>query len=258
MAYVGSAPAAPAARRSAARWSWSCRGCRRRRCTRRPAITAAERRPSAAARAGRGAAASTYSGLSSRTAVETTTVSTSRDLRRRRGRGGRSRRARAARERRRVGAVAAADRDAAGEHDPGDAGQPGAADADEVHPAELARPAAARRGRAPSSAAAASSTIRGQLLVGVARDQAGRGGAHRGQPVGVGGERRARCAATQSEVRSASATRSAPPASTTGRALCACSPLPIGSGTKIAGSPTAAASVTLLAPARQTTRSAAA
>ena len=32
--------------------------------------------------------------------------------------------------------VAPGDRDAAGEHDPGDAGQPGAADADEVHPAE--------------------------------------------------------------------------------------------------------------------------
>ena len=40
-----------------------------------------------------------------------------------------------------------------------------------------------------------------------------------------------------------------PPASTTGRALSSCSPLPIGSGTKTAGRPTAATSVTVLAPA---------
>ena len=63
---------------------------------------------------------------------------------------------------------------------------------------------------------------------------------------------------THSGVRAASATSSPPPASTTGRALWACSPLPIGSGTKIAGSPTPETSVTVLLPARQSTASAAA
>ena len=39
IAYVGSAPAARGRPSSAARWWWSCRGCRRPRRTRRPAIT---------------------------------------------------------------------------------------------------------------------------------------------------------------------------------------------------------------------------
>ena len=64
--------------------------------------------------------------------------------------------------------------------------------------------------------------------------------------------------ATHAEVSSSSFTSSAPPASTTGRALRTCSPLPIGNGTKMPGSPTAAASMTLLAPPRESTRSAAA
>ena len=66
------------------------------------------------------------------------------------------------------------------------------------------------------------------------------------------------CAVTHALVNAASSTSSAPPASTTGLAFSGCSPLPNGSGTKIAGTPTAAASVTLEAPARQTMRSAAA
>ena len=45
------------------------------------------------------------------------------------------------RQERRVLVVAAGDRDALLRHDPGDRGQPGAADADEVDPAELRRPA---------------------------------------------------------------------------------------------------------------------
>ena len=39
-----------------------------------------------------------------------------------------------------------------------------------------------------------------------------------------------------------------PPASTTGRALSACSPLPIGRGTNIAGNPTPETSVTVFEP----------
>ncbi len=65
-------------------------------------------------------------------------------------------------------------------------------------------------------------------------------------------------AGAHSGVIATSCTSRAPPASTTGRALSSCSPLPIGNGTKTAGSPVAATSVTVLAPARQTTRSAAA
>ena len=73
-----------------------------------------------------------------------------------------------------VDAVAAADRDAAGQHDPGDPGQPGAADADEVHPAEpLGREELVRHGRLISGALQHDPR---QLLVGVARDQR-RGGA---------------------------------------------------------------------------------
>ena len=64
--------------------------------------------------------------------------------------------------------------------------------------------------------------------------------------------RSGRVAEAHSGVKAASSTSSPPPASTTGRALSACSPLPIGSGTKTAGSPTAATSVTVFAPARQT------
>ncbi len=65
-------------------------------------------------------------------------------------------------------------------------------------------------------------------------------------------------ARTQSGVQSASSTISPPPAATTGPAIIACSPLPIGSGTYAAGRPTAVTSTTVLAPARHSTRSAAA
>ena len=46
--------------------------------------------------------------------------------------------------------------------------------------------------------------------------------------------------------------------STTGCAFSACSPLPCGSGTKTAGSPTADTSATVIAPERHSTASAAA
>jgi hypothetical protein len=58
-------------------------------------------------------------------------------------------------------------------------------------------------------------------------------------------------------VRAASSTSNPPPASITALALRACSPLPIGSGTKTAGSPTPDTSVTVLEPDRQRTASAA-
>ena len=61
-----------------------------------------------------------------------------------------------------------------------------------------------------------------------------------------------------SGVRSASSTIRPPPASTTGRALRRCSPLPMGRGTKTAGRPTADSSATVTAPERQSARSAAA
>ena len=65
-------------------------------------------------------------------------------------------------------------------------------------------------------------------------------------------------ARSQSAVRSASSTSRPPPAATTGSALSRCSPLPIGSGTYTAGRPTVVTSQTVLAPARHSTRSAAA
>ena len=65
-------------------------------------------------------------------------------------------------------------------------------------------------------------------------------------------------ASTRSPVSSASATSTPPPAATTGSALSACSPLPCGSGTYTAGRPTADTSATVIAPARQSTASAAA
>ncbi len=78
-----------------------------------------------------------------------------------------------------------------------------------------------------------------QLLVGVQGDEVGRGRAHRGEPLRVLQQRVRRGAAIQSGVRSASSTSSPPPASMTALALSACSPLPIGSGTKTAGKPDA-------------------
>ena len=65
-------------------------------------------------------------------------------------------------------------------------------------------------------------------------------------------------ASTRSPVSSASGTSTPPPAATTGSALSACSPLPCGSGTYTAGRPTADTSATVIAPARQSTASAAA
>ncbi|BAI65179.1 transposase and inactivated derivative [Rothia mucilaginosa DY-18] len=64
--------------------------------------------------------------------------------------------------------------------------------------------------------------------------------------------------ANHSPVTSASFTSRAADASTRERAFRACSPLPIGSGTKIAGTPTAATSLTVAAPERTSRRSAAA
>src|SRR5699024_7766150 len=61
-----------------------------------------------------------------------------------------------------------------------------------------------------------------------------------------------------SAVRSRSSTSRAAPPATRSRALSACSPLPCGSGTNTAGSPTADTSATVMAPARDGARSAAA
>ena len=157
--------------------------------------------------------------------------------------------------------VAAADRDAAGQHDPGDAGQAGAADADEVHPPEpvggqqLVGDGDPHR-RAPPAGV---EHHPGQLLVGVARDQAGGRGAT-SSPAGPRSVARAGHGGghplrRQRGVRRPAARRRR---RRPGRALSSCSPLPIGSGTNTAGRPTAATSVTVFAPARQTTRSAAA
>ena len=63
---------------------------------------------------------------------------------------------------------------------------------------------------------------------------------------------------THSDVQSGSSTISPPPERTTGAAMSSCSPLPMGSGTYAAGSPTAVISITVLAPARHSARSAAA
>ena len=78
----------------------------------------------------------------------------------------------------------------------------------------------------------------GQPLVGVrhARPRR-RAAAYAGQRRRVGEQRHAACDSIQAGVRSASSTSRPPPASTTGRALRRCSPLPMGSGTKAAGQP---------------------
>ena len=65
-------------------------------------------------------------------------------------------------------------------------------------------------------------------------------------------------AATHSAVKAPSCDQQATAGVDDGPGVEACSPLPIGSGTNTAGSPVAATSVTVLAPARHTTRSAAA
>ena len=62
----------------------------------------------------------------------------------------------------------------------------------------------------------------------------------------------------QSPVSSASSTSRPPPRCTMGRALRRCSPLPMGSGTYAAGSPTAVSSAQVIAPARHSAKSAAA
>ena len=181
--------------------------------------------------------ASTYSGLSSRTAVETTSVSAPATWA---ASWPRWTRAPSARSASRVGescGVAAADRDAAAEHDPGDAGQPGAADADEVHPAEPVGRAGSRRGPGPSSRRSRRlDDDPGELVVGVARDQRGRGRAHRARAGRRRWPGRGRWRATHSGGHRGVA----PPGGRRRRprpdARCAsCSPLPIGSGTKIAG-----------------------
>ena len=66
------------------------------------------------------------------------------------------------------------------------AGQPGAADADEVHAAEAVGREHLVGDAGPSSAGLQHDP--GQLLVGVARDQRRGRRAHRGQPLGVGGQ----------------------------------------------------------------------
>ena len=74
--------------------------------------------------------------------------------------------------------------DPAGQHDPGDAGQAGAADADEVDAAEPVGGEDLVGDGDPHRPAVRAIDPR-QLLVGVARDQPGRGGAHRA-PAGRG------------------------------------------------------------------------
>ena len=147
-----------------------------------------------------------------------------------------------------------------------DAGHAGAADPDEVHAAELVAAGTAsvksnRRSRrpppqAPPRRAAACDQV-GQPLVGVAHAEGRRGRAHGGQP-SASVEQRHERARTQSGVRSRVVDEQAAAGGHEAAALSRCSPLPIGSGTYAAGSPTAVSSQTVLAPARQTTRSAAA
>ena len=163
--------------------------------TRRPAITDAEpgraRQHPQAPRCGPPAT----SGLSSRTAVETTTVSALAERARRRGRGG----TRDAELAQRVAGsaspvVAAAHGQPARDHDPRDRGQPGAADADEVHAPELGRRAAARRGRAGAAGSPAgpptASTIRASLSSASRGTSAAAAAPIAGEPVGVGHQRR--------------------------------------------------------------------
>ena len=130
--------------------------------------------------------------------------------------------------------VAAGDGDAAGQHDPRDPGQPRAADADEVHGAELVR---GEQGlgdgdphRSAPAAGARGEDHLGQLVVGVERDHVVAAARHRASRSGSV-SRSGTVLRTHSGVSAASATSRPPPASTTGRALRACSPLPIGSGT---------------------------
>ena len=116
---------------------------------------------------------------------------------------------------RRVDAVAAADLDAAGQHDPGDAGQPGAADADEVHAAQpVGRQDLLGDGhlhRAPTSStirATNSSASRGMTAEAAAPMVA--------QPRRCRRRGPARARRPTRSVSSASSTSRPPPASTTG------------------------------------------
>src|SRR5205085_6713203 len=153
------------------------------------------------------------------------------------------------------------------EHDPRDAGHADTADADEVHPAEgvgggdlegevrlhdrarraLASPASATA-RSTRSASRSSPSVMANAAAALPMAASSLASTSRGTSVSL----------THCGVHWASSTRIPPPASTTGSALKRCSPLPIGSGTYAAGSPTVVSSQTVPAPARQTTASAAA
>ncbi len=157
-------------------------------------------------------------------------------------------------QRRRVATVGAADLDTAGDHDSRNGRQPGTADADEVDTSEVL--VAKDRIRNGNPHRAAPRIIRASE-VSASREISALAAAPMARIRSESLIRAGTVALTQSEVRSASSMSRPPPTSTIGRALSRCSPLPIGSGTKIAGSPTAAASHTLEAPARHSTRSAA-
>ena len=121
-------------------------------------------------------------------------------------------------------------------------GQRRAADADEVHAAELlARPDRRRERDSHGAPLGAALTGRddegGQPFVGVAPDEPRRRGRHLGQPGSGRRPAAGTCSRTQSGVNAASSTSTPPPASTTASAFSACSPLPIGSGTKTVGQP---------------------
>src|SRR6185295_18452698 len=137
-----------------------------------------------------------------------------------------------------------------GQQDAGDAAHPRAADADEVDghaasPPVFLRVLPTSRTRWASRSAASACPER-RAAAPVAASRAG--------SVSSGTS----SASTRSPVSSASGTSTPPPAATTGAALSACSPLPCGSGTYTAGSPTADTSATVIAPHRPSTASAAA
>ena len=238
MAYVGSAPAACSATVSSevvVVLPWVPATA----TTRRPAITAASAAERGSIRRPR-RTASTNSGLSSRTAVETTTVSASPTCA---ASWPRWTRAPSSRSACRIGEslpslpLTATPRASMIRAMPDSPAPP--------MPTKCTRPSRsagqrARRGRGSSPCAscrAASSTIRASLSSASRGISAGRGRAHRAEPLGVGGQRRAPCRrptrGQRRRRRPAGHRRRRRP----GRALRACSPLPIGSGTKTAGQP---------------------
>ena len=106
---------------------------------------------------------------------------------------------------------------------------PGTADADDVHAPGQVRPSGSPRPATGWSAGCVEHHV-GELLVGVA-DAVGGGPRHPSARSARDRPPAARTSASRvSPSRSSSSTSSPPPASTTGRALSRCSPLPIGSG----------------------------